>query len=38
MIIGRICIKIKYVDLIRVLIGQFDLIMGPIKGLSKFKN
>jgi hypothetical protein len=38
MIIGRICIKIKYVDLIRVLIGQFDLIIGPIKGLSKFEN
>jgi len=36
--IGRIYIKIKYVDLIKVLIGQFDLIIGPIKGLSKFKN
>jgi hypothetical protein len=36
MIIGRICINIKYEDLIRLLIGQFDLIMDPIKGLIKF--
>jgi hypothetical protein len=36
--IGWICIKIKYEDLIRFLIGRFDLIMGPIKGLIKFKN
>ena len=31
MIIGRICIKIKTEDLIRFLIGQFNLIMGQIK-------
>jgi hypothetical protein len=38
MIIGWICIKIKSEDLIKLLIGQFDLIIGPIKGLIKFKN
>jgi hypothetical protein len=31
MIIGRICIKVKPRDIIRFLIGQFDLIMGQIK-------
>jgi len=31
MIIGRICIKIKSMDLIRFLIDQFDLIMSQIK-------
>jgi hypothetical protein len=31
MIIGLICIKIKPRDIIRFLIGQFDLIMGQIK-------
>jgi hypothetical protein len=31
MIIGWICIKIKPKDIIRFLIGQFDLIMGQIK-------
>jgi hypothetical protein len=30
--------KIKSGDLIRRLIGQYDLIMGPIKCLIKFKN
>ena len=30
--------KIKSGDLIRLLIGQYDLIMGPIKSLIKFKN
>ena len=30
MIIGRICIKIKFNDIIKFLIGQFDLIMGQI--------
>jgi hypothetical protein len=34
MIIRRICKKIKYEDLI----GQFDLIMDPIKGLIMSKN
>ena len=38
MIIGRICIKIKSNDIIKFLIGKFDLIMDPIKGLIKFKN
>jgi hypothetical protein len=38
MIIEWICIKIKYRYLIRFLIGQFDLIIGLIKGLIKFKN
>jgi hypothetical protein len=38
MIIGRICIKTKFEDIIRFLICQFDLIMTPIKGLIKFKN
>jgi hypothetical protein len=33
-----ICIKIKYGDLIRLLIGWFDLIMGLIKDLIKFNN
>jgi hypothetical protein len=31
MIIGWICIKIKFKDLIKFLIGQFDLIMGQVK-------
>jgi hypothetical protein len=31
MIIGRICIKIKSNDIIKFLIGVFDLIMGQIK-------
>jgi hypothetical protein len=31
MIIGRICIKIKSNDIIKFLIGKFDLIMGQIK-------
>ena len=31
MIIGRICIKIKFNDIIKFLIGQFNLIMGQIK-------
>jgi hypothetical protein len=38
MIIWWICIKIKSDDLIKLLVGQFDLIMSPIKGLIKFKN
>jgi hypothetical protein len=38
MIIGRLCIKIKSEDLVRFLIGQFDLIIGLIKGVIKFKN
>jgi hypothetical protein len=31
MIIGRINIKIKLKNIIKFLIGQFDLIMGQIK-------
>jgi hypothetical protein len=31
MIIGWICLKIKPKDIIRFLIGQFDLLMGQIK-------
>jgi len=31
MIIGRICIKIKFKDIIKFLIGQFDLIIGQIE-------
>ena len=31
MIIGWICIKIKFNDIINFLMGQFDLIMGQIK-------
>jgi len=31
MIIRWICIKIKSSDIIKFLIGQFDLIMGQIK-------
>jgi len=31
MIIGRICIKIKSTNIIKFLIGQFDLIIGQIK-------
>jgi len=38
MIIRRICIKIKFRDLIIFLIDQFDLIMGQIKCLIMFKN
>jgi len=38
MIIGQICIKIKSGVLIRLLMGQFNLIMVPIKCLINFKN
>jgi hypothetical protein len=38
MIIGWICIKIKFRDIIKFLIGQFDLIIGPIVFLIMFKN
>jgi hypothetical protein len=38
MIIGQICIKLKSGVLIRLLIGQFKLIIVPIKGLIKLKN
>jgi translation initiation factor IF-1 len=31
MIIGRICIRIKSNDIIKILMGQFDLIMGQIE-------
>jgi hypothetical protein len=31
MIIGRVCIKIKFKDIIKFLIDQFYLIMGQIK-------
>jgi hypothetical protein len=31
MIIEWICIKIKFKNIIKFLIGQFDLIMGQIK-------
>jgi hypothetical protein len=31
MFIRRICIKIKSKDIIKFLIGQFDLIMGQIE-------
>jgi len=31
MIIGWICIKIKFNDIIKFLIGQFDLITGQIQ-------
>jgi hypothetical protein len=31
MIIGQICITIKSNDIIKFLIGQFDLIMGQIE-------
>jgi hypothetical protein len=31
MIIGQIYIKIKHKDINRLLLGQFDLIMGRIK-------
>jgi hypothetical protein len=31
MIIGQICIKIKSKDIIRFLIGQFDLIMSQFE-------
>jgi len=37
MIIGQICRKIKSRDIIRLLIGQFDLIMSQIKILIIFK-
>jgi hypothetical protein len=36
--IRQICIKNKFEDLIWLLIGLFDLIMGLIKILTKFKN
>ena len=38
MFIGRICIKIKSNDIIRFLIGRFDLIMDKIKSLIMLKN
>jgi len=38
MIIWWICINIKFEGLIRLLIDQFNLIMGLIKGLIKLKN
>jgi hypothetical protein len=38
MIIEWICTKIKFRDLIRFLIGQYDLIMDQIKSLIMFKN
>jgi len=38
MIIEWICKNIKFENLIRLLIGQFDLIICLIKGLIKFKN
>jgi hypothetical protein len=38
MIIERICVKIKPKNIIRFLIGQFDLIMGQVKSLIIFKN
>ena len=38
MIIGQICIKIKSKDIIKFLIGQFDLIMGQIEFLIMFNN
>jgi hypothetical protein len=38
MIIERIYIKFKSKDIIRFLIGQFDLIMGQIKSLIMCKN
>jgi hypothetical protein len=38
MIIGRICIKLMYEDLNKLLISRFDLILGPIKGLIMFNN
>jgi len=31
MIIGRVCIKIKSKNILKFLIGEFDLIMGQIK-------
>jgi hypothetical protein len=37
MIIGRICINIKPKDIIKFLIGQFNLIMGQIKVLLCLK-
>jgi hypothetical protein len=38
MVIGWIYLKIKPGDIIRILIGQFDLIMGQIENLIMFKN
>jgi hypothetical protein len=38
MIIGRSCIKIKPNDIIRFLIGQFDLIMVQLKVLIRCKD
>jgi hypothetical protein len=38
MIIGRMCIKIKSRDIIKFLIGQFDLIMGQIQSLIMLNN
>jgi hypothetical protein len=36
--IGQTCIKIKSNDIIKFLIGRFDLIMGQIKILIMFRN
>ena len=38
MVIEQIYIKIKPKDIIRSVIGQFDLIMGQMKSLIMFKN
>lgn len=38
MITGQICIKIKFNSIIRVLIGQFYLIMDHIKSLIIYIN
>jgi hypothetical protein len=38
MIFKWICIKIKFRDIIRFLICQFDLIMGQIENLIMLKN
>jgi hypothetical protein len=38
MVIGWIYLKINPGDIIRILIGQFDLIMGQIENLIMFKN
>jgi len=38
MSIGWICKKLKCENIIWFLIGQFDLIIGLIKGLIKFYN
>jgi hypothetical protein len=38
MVNGWIWLKIKPGDIIKILIGQFDLIMGQIDNLIIFKN